>query len=212
MTELEIAQAKLQAAAAELLMLREFAEVVAYADPITVYTLPQLQQGAQNALFRGFNASLKIWEDTGLTKLEQEPEKWHPRTPAAEAKDWPVAAETQEPEADPDSFVSHDRQKGAVTIKFGSYNEKRYSKPWIARVFSWPIGGHASVEWGNFLGGPGEAGECEIEARIGDIIRYGQKDNRNPRHTDANWGVVEPDFLIRPVTMVEARKLYKRFD
>lgn len=93
-----------------------------------------------------------------------------------------------------------------IAIKFGQYNERRYGKPWIAKVISWAVGGQPELDWGGFIGDTW-GGECEIEAEPGDIIRYGQKDHRGNK-TDNNWGVVNSEGIIKGITPVEARKLW----
>lgn len=97
-----------------------------------------------------------------------------------------------------------------ITKEFSSYNHRRYSRPWIAKVTGWPVGSQPTLQWGTFLGQEGEAGECEIEAEPGDLIRWGQKDNRNPKYSTAYWGKVEADGMITTLTAVEARRAYER--
>lgn len=96
-----------------------------------------------------------------------------------------------------------------VTVAFPSYNEKRYGSPWIARVTSWPVGSRPDLIFGNYLGDHrnGGAGEAEILAKPGDIVRWGQKDNRG-NNTEAYWGVVNDDATITRLTEAEARKAY----
>ena len=96
-----------------------------------------------------------------------------------------------------------------VTVAFPSYNEKRYGSPWIARVAAWPVGSRPDLVFGNYLGDHrnGGAGEAEILAKPGDIVRWGQKDNRG-NNTEAYWGVVNDDATITRLTEAEARKAY----
>lgn len=96
-----------------------------------------------------------------------------------------------------------------VAVDFASYNHRRYGKPWIAVVTSWPTGGKPEVRWGNFLGDSrnGGAGEAEIEAEPFDVIRWGQKDNRGG-NTEANWGVVRVDGSVYECDAKEARKAW----
>jgi hypothetical protein len=93
-----------------------------------------------------------------------------------------------------------------VAIQFDSYNERRYSRPWIARVTAWPVGGRPALAFGAYVGPHGGAGEAEISARAGDIVRWGQKDGRSGNGTRAYWGVVEQDGSVTKVTEAEARK------
>jgi len=96
--------------------------------------------------------------------------------------------------------------KVRVSKTFGAYNWRRFSKPWIAIVTSWPVGDKPSLSFGGYVGND-EGGEAEILARPGDIVRWGQRDNRGGR-TENEWGIVEPDGSIREVTQPEARKHY----
>ena len=97
-----------------------------------------------------------------------------------------------------------------VTVAFPSYNEKRYGSPWIARVTLRPVGSRPDLVFGNYLGDHrnGGAGEAEILAKPGDIVRWGQKDNRGNKNTEAYWGVVNDDATITRLTEAEARKAY----
>jgi len=91
-----------------------------------------------------------------------------------------------------------------ITQSFGSYNGRRYGRPWISKIISWPIGGKAEVEWGSYLGND-NGGEVEIEANPGDIIRTGQKDGRG-NGTSADWYIVSADGSLIPTTAAAAKK------
>lgn len=75
-----------------------------------------------------------------------------------------------------------------VTIKTSSYNEKRYGKPWIAKV-TFESASNAHYAWGEWCGTPGYSGLLEIDVAPGDIVARGQKDFRKPRNS-------APDFYI----------------
>lgn len=94
-----------------------------------------------------------------------------------------------------------------VSVQFSAYNARRYSRPWIARVSAWPVGGKATLEWGAYCGDD-SGGEVEIMAKPGDIIRYGQKDTRG-NNGSADWAIAQSDGSIQPVTEPEARKTYQ---
>lgn len=94
-----------------------------------------------------------------------------------------------------------------IVQAFKEYNEKRCSKPWIAAVTSWPIGSNPVLRFGDYLG-TNAGGPAEILAKPGDVVRWGQKDNRNENHTVANWGVVEADGSIRKCSKEEAREAF----
>lgn len=93
--------------------------------------------------------------------------------------------------------------------EFGSYNDRRYSKPWIAKVISWPVGGRPNLEFGRYIGND-DGGEVEIMACPGDIIRVGQKDLRQPRRTQNDWFVARDNGVLEPIEAAEARKLYNQ--
>lgn len=94
-----------------------------------------------------------------------------------------------------------------VFVSYGSYNERRYSKPWIGKITSWPIGGKPEIKWGSFIGDD-HGGEVEIMALPGEIVRWGQKDNRG-NGTEACWGVVTIEGRIEEIDAAKARKLWE---
>ena len=80
-----------------------------------------------------------------------------------------------------------------ITIETGCYNEKRYGRPWIAKVnFSTPKGEFDFGNWtgDHYNGGPGI---LSIKAMPGDIIAKGQKDNRQPRNSTPGFFIVTAD-------------------
>lgn len=95
-----------------------------------------------------------------------------------------------------------------ITQYFGSYNQRRYGRPWICKITAWPVGGKAEVEWGLYLGDDG-GGDVEIEANPGDIVRTGQKDNRG-NNTDASWYIVVEDGSLFDTTAAEAKKHWEK--
>jgi len=95
-----------------------------------------------------------------------------------------------------------------VALEFGSYNSRRYGRPWIGRVTSWPVGGRPEIEWGNYCGDDG-GGEAEIVAQPGDLVRAGQKDNRQPRNTSNDWYLVQADGTLLEVTQPQARQAWE---
>lgn len=94
-----------------------------------------------------------------------------------------------------------------VAVKFGGYNARRYGKPWIARVASWPVGGQPDLLFGSYVG-DSCGGEAEVPALPGDIVRWGQKDHRGSR-SEAFFGVVLEDGTIEKVSPVKARGLFE---
>lgn len=96
-----------------------------------------------------------------------------------------------------------------VAISFHSFNPRRYSRPWIARVVEWHVGKKPELEFGHYCG-DGDGGEAEIIAYPGDIIRYGQRDGRRLDKSINEWGVVEEDYSVRDIKQTEARALFEQ--
>jgi hypothetical protein len=99
------------------------------------------------------------------------------------------------------------KQSVRVSIGWRGYNDRRYSKPWIALVTAWPVGGSPTLDFGGYVGND-SGGELEIMAKQGDIIRYGQKDYRKPRGSTCQFAVIEDDGTERDITDADARKLF----
>jgi hypothetical protein len=93
-----------------------------------------------------------------------------------------------------------------VTIHYCLYNPRRMSRPWIAKITSWPVGGRPELQFGSYLGND-NGGDLEIMALPGDILRDGQKDRRGNNGTN-DWSVVEADYTLRTIDQAEARKLF----
>ena len=87
----------------------------------------------------------------------------------------------------------------------GAYNQRRYGKPWIAKLtFTRP--GKPDYTFGDWLGSPGCVGELSIEVEPGDVVATGQKDNRKGRGGADNIGVVQADGTVDwGYTAAEAR-------
>lgn len=77
-----------------------------------------------------------------------------------------------------------------IKIETNSYNHRRYSKPWIAKV-DFSDNKKGKFIFGNFLGGsPGDEGLLTIDANIGDIVANGQKDYRG-NNTECDFNFVD---------------------
>jgi hypothetical protein len=100
------------------------------------------------------------------------------------------------------------KTKIRVTVDFSSYNARRYSRPWIAVITSWPVGGKAEMTFGSYLGSD-RGGTCEIMAYPDDIIRYGQRDGRGNGGT-SEWAVVKDGGTLEVITQAEARMKYNK--
>lgn len=89
-----------------------------------------------------------------------------------------------------------------LTITTTSYNQRRYGRPWIARVdFS---GNAESFDFGRSIGQHGEPHTLEINVNPGDIVARGQKDHRQPRNSAPDWFVVNSDGTLTPLASKSA--------
>ena len=94
-----------------------------------------------------------------------------------------------------------------ITIETSSYNDRRYGKPYIAVIdFTDPKG---TPTWGDWIGQPDDAGMLSIEARPGDIIMRGQRDNRNMKHSAPDYYILQADMSLSSCTKAEAYKAWK---
>lgn len=93
-----------------------------------------------------------------------------------------------------------------LNIETGAYNERRYGKPWIARVRFPDAKGE--FLWGEWVGQPGCSGLLILEAEPGDVVARGQRDNRKMSNSAPDFFVVEPDGSLREVTKAEAYTHY----
>ena len=82
-----------------------------------------------------------------------------------------------------------------ITRETSSYNERRYGRPWIAKVDFSQNGGRPDYKWGDWAGDHYNGGEgvLSIDADPGDIIAIGQKDNRKPKNSAPDFYVVTTD-------------------
>jgi len=97
--------------------------------------------------------------------------------------------------------------KQRVSAQFEAFNPRRMSRPWIARITSWPVGGNPILEFGAYVGDQ-NGGEVEILAAVGDIIRCGQKDQREGTNTWSDWRVVDVDYSLIAIKQVDARRMF----
>lgn len=93
------------------------------------------------------------------------------------------------------------------SFTWASYNPRRFSKPWIAKITAWPVGGKPVIEFGGYCGDE-DGGETEIIAQPGNILRSGQKDNRSGS-TVNEWYLAKTDGKVKEINAAQARKLYK---
>jgi hypothetical protein len=88
-----------------------------------------------------------------------------------------------------------------ITYEVGSYNARRYSRPWIAKVERWDIGKSPILTFGGHVG----VYIAEIDAEPGNLLRYGQRDGRG-NNTARLWGVVQLDGSLLELNAEEARQ------
>jgi hypothetical protein len=97
-----------------------------------------------------------------------------------------------------------------ISIETSSYNQHRYSKPWIALVdFTNPQG---DFKFGDWIGDSsnGSSGLLELEASAGDIVARGQKDFRKPRNSAPDWYQVAVDGSLTSLPgKVDALKAFR---
>jgi hypothetical protein len=94
-----------------------------------------------------------------------------------------------------------------ITINTQAYNQRRYSKPWIARV-DFSTNPKGDFSWGAWVGDSrtGSDGLLVIEANEGDIIAHGRKDFRgNNGYT--TYSQVRNGELVELSGKVEAYQL-----
>jgi hypothetical protein len=80
-----------------------------------------------------------------------------------------------------------------IEINTDSYNEKRYGKPWLAKVIF--IDTQTEFKFGNWIGDAGCSGRLVLDNVCeGDIIARGQKDNRG-KNNDIYYYIVKNGLL-----------------
>jgi hypothetical protein len=95
-----------------------------------------------------------------------------------------------------------------ISIETAAYNERRYGKPWIAKVdFSQQSQGE--FLWGKWIGDIGCSGLLEVEAEEGDIVATGQKDFRKPSNSAPEWYQVQSGKLVSIGTRVDALRAFR---
>lgn len=84
---------------------------------------------------------------------------------------------------------------------FAGYNERRYSRPWGAKI-TFPNGVKPSYEFVGHWDGRAVI----MKAEAGDVVAFGQKDNRG-NNTIKEFFVVGENGDLRPVSESEARAI-----
>jgi hypothetical protein len=89
-----------------------------------------------------------------------------------------------------------------------SYNERRYGRPWIARV-DYTTNRKGEFTFGDWAGKVGGIGELFIQADVHDIVAVGQKDHRKSRNSSPTYFIVSPSGELEYIgdSPITARKL-----
>lgn len=92
-----------------------------------------------------------------------------------------------------------------ITIKTEAYNQRRFSKPWIA-VVDFSSSPKGDFKWGSWVGthNSGSEGLLVIETNEGDIVAHGQKDFRQPRNSTPTYCQVRDGQLVELASKAEA--------
>jgi hypothetical protein len=73
-----------------------------------------------------------------------------------------------------------------ITRETAAYNERRYSKPWIAKVVL--EAGKLEFKWGQWIGdAPGSTGLLVLDLEVGEYFARGQKDNRQSKNSSPDY-------------------------
>lgn len=92
-----------------------------------------------------------------------------------------------------------------ISIDTDAYNDRRYGRPWIARV-DFSAGAKGDFAFGEWCGQAGESGTLYLDAQAGDVIATGQKDGRNPRKSAPDFFVVGADGELDEISKADAFK------
>lgn len=92
------------------------------------------------------------------------------------------------------------------TQETGSYNDRRYGKPWKAKLTTSMTKDFEFIEWD---GRAGSAGEFNFEADPGTILAHGQKDIRKGRGGVDGYKICMPDGTMPSVSDEQVMRLRK---
>ncbi|MFH1569352.1 MAG: hypothetical protein ABIL09_15255 [Gemmatimonadota bacterium] len=92
----------------------------------------------------------------------------------------------------------------------GSYNERRYGRPYIAAV-DFSKSAQGECRWGEWVGQAGCEGILILDANPGDIVMMGQKDGRNSRNSAPDYYRVATDgSLVKMPSKAAAYRAWKK--
>ena len=90
-----------------------------------------------------------------------------------------------------------------VKIEYGSYNSRRYSRPWGAVITFAGAKPQYNFKAASYLGDD-DGGNVVITCEPGDIVATGQKDGRQPRNTFNDWYIAGDNGALTEVTKTQA--------
>lgn len=88
-----------------------------------------------------------------------------------------------------------------------AYNEKRYGKPWIAKLVLGADEKEIKFNFGNWIGDLGNSGLLVLELEVGDYFARGQKDFRRPRNSTPTYYKLEAEDHVYEVGKVEVYRV-----
>jgi hypothetical protein len=90
-----------------------------------------------------------------------------------------------------------------IEIATASYNDRRYGKPYIAKMDFTTAKGEPT--WGNWVGAAGEAGLLILDnVEAGDVIMRGQRDTRNMKNSAPDYYILDAELKRTACSKVDA--------
>ena len=92
---------------------------------------------------------------------------------------------------------------GMISHEFGGYNARRYSRPWGATLSI--VNGRVEYRFDGQYMGDDCGGEVIIpNVTAGQIVAFGQRDNRRGSGTTNNWYMVNADLSLSRIERADA--------
>lgn len=89
-----------------------------------------------------------------------------------------------------------------ITRNTGSYNSRRYGRPWIAKIDL--QGNNLVFNFGSWVGDPGDEGVLVLDGiSAGDFYARGQKDFRKPQNSAPDYYQVDDEGRETGATKAE---------
>lgn len=94
-----------------------------------------------------------------------------------------------------------------ITItRYGTYNKRRYGRPWAAIVTLGQDGRPSYDFRAGYYAGTDDGGELMINAKPGDVIAYGQKDHRG-NGSSHEWMQVNDDSSVTEISRADGLRM-----